>query len=1370
MWRNDPLRTPAAVTSIAMTALDSLRSGTILQGRYELVAAVGAGGFGVVYKAIQLATKQPVAVKFMHPIAGETEVRRETRTARFRREMDLCAKLQHPNIVALVDSGETDDGQLFVVFQFASGKSLDQLLLDDGPLSPREAQYLMSQVLDALSCAHNLGVVHRDLKPANIMIVSTGTRRNALVLDFGIGAMANDVDDPTYHKLTAQHEWVGTPYYTAPEQIRGCAPTPQSDIYSWGLVYLECLAGTRVIAGNATAALMYHIGPDPIPIPPRLRRHHLGRLLERAVLKDVVDRTVSAAALLAELDRCEVADLDRAIAGHPSAGASQGDPRDVDASAGAGPRLQSSADAATPQRPSSAQRRLVDGERRQITVMCCSLAPPPGLELDDLDQLMHVQHELCAEVAQRFRGHLIGGLGHQAMIGFGYPAASEDDAIRAARAALAVRAAVTERNAKLRGNGRVAIKIGLHTGMIAYNADNLAQSASGQFFGMIPMTASQLSAKAAINTIVASPAVAQALRSHIVMTALGAHLIDGDSQSFELFQVDSARPIMTSGETQSGDASLPLFGRARELAFLVERWSNAIDGDGQSVLVLGEAGLGKSRLVTELRRRITAHQHTWLEAHCTHETRNSELHPIIELVERLLNLGDSEPAARLHRIESALVELGIRLSEVVPLIAGLLSVPVGDRYPVGDLSPSRRRDLTLSTIISLVLELSEHAPLVIFMEDLHWADQTSLDWLARLVAAIPSGRVLAMFSARPELTQPWPSSTMHQIQLPRLARPEIEQLVFAVTGGKLLPREVIEQIVARTDGVPLFVEELTRVVVESGALTPRADRYELTGLLVDVEIPATLRALLMSRLDRLGRAKQTAQLAAALGREFDVALLSAVGSLTPAALQEDLDRLAEADIVHHRRRLRNPTWVFRHALTRDIAYESMPRRVQQRVHARIAEVLEAQFSELTDARPDLLAMHHAAADQKPQAIRYARQAARAALVGSAYAHAIRHGREALGWLAAVSDARTAMAISTSTATLEFDHVATELDLRVTLSVPLMMTQGFASKEVETNYLRVLELGELVGDSAANSLFPALCGLWTFRTVSGDCKAAEAAAERLARLGDRIRDSSIQLAAMTAHGTAVMMQGRREEAKRSFEAALALYDRARHSSLATVLGQDAGAMCVSFLTWIHAHDHDSTAAEAHAAAALEMCDSLRQPSTRAFVETVLGTWRCLRGDFGAAEQHANAVIQLAAEQGMLHWNAQATIIRGWAISGLGRAAEGAGLARAGIDALLGIGSKAAMTFYWAALAEAHIAAGHVDHAAAALDEARRYMAQSGERIYEAGIALLEAKIAIIGGDPAAASAANATAITVAQLQGNERLTSLANELRLQLGVA
>ncbi len=1321
-----------------MIEAHDLRAGSVLQGRYKIVSALGAGGFGAVYKAIQLATNQPVAIKVMHPVENEPEARRENRVARFRREMDLCARLQHPNIVGLVDSGQTDDGRLFAVFQFASGRSLDQVLLEEGPLPPREARHLMLQVLDALSCAHNLGVVHRDLKPANIMVVSTGTRRNALVLDFGIGAMAKDAHETGYAKLTSQHEWLGTAHYAAPEQIRGYPPTPQSDIYSWGLVYLECLTGQPVIAGTPMVALMIHIGPDPIPIPRALRHHRLGRLIQRAVIKDVSERTSTAATLLRELDDCDVSDLDRLAPSDTSGGAVVGrtadditGPTHVGTTPG-GPRP-------TPARPGSSERitgRLVDGERRQITAVCCSLAPSAGVELDELDGLIQVQQEICAEVAERFRGQLAGGLGHQVLIEFGYPTAREDDAVRAARAALAIRAAA--------GARRMETRIGIHTGLIAYGPSESERRISSQIVGMTPMIASQLSAAAARDAIVTSAATAQALRASIIMTPLGTQALDGVGRSLELFRIEKERGASPTPRTADGDAPGPLVGREREMALLFERWHQAAAGAGQSVLITGEAGIGKSRLALELSRRIGPSSHTWLEARCTAETRSRLLHPFLEVIERVLGLGDVAPDARLDRIEAALIGFGFRPGDVVPLIAALLAVPLGDRYPTVEVSPTRRRELTLDVIVSLLIELSERSPVVLFVEDLHWADPTTLELLGALVEAVPSSRVLALFSARPEFMPPWPTAT-DQLQLSRLAAPQVEQIVGQLTAGKALPPGVLEKLVNRTDGVPLFVEELTRMVIESGALTAQGDHYELTGSLSEVAIPTTLRASLMARLDRLGRAKETAQIAAALGREFDLALLTAVGSLDETSVREDLDKLVEADLVHHKRRLRNPTWLFRHALIRDTAYESMPRRVQHKVHARIAEVLEQRFPELAESRPDLLALHHAAADQKPRAIGYAQKAALGALMGAAYPYAIRHAREAIGWLDAIPDPRA--------------RAEMELGFNGIITPSLMSTRGWHDTELKGVIDRSQALSDQLGDSQFTG--PTLWALMLYFHLDGrERERARTLAERLLAHALQAGDRSGEVMAEAAMGHARWIDGDYPEAQRHFERVLALYTPAEHRGHAFVYGHDsrvwAGISYAEALWFLGQPDHSLAVARDSLAWARE----LNHANSLAIAYIFMILLHHDRGERAAIDELWRPLLELSERHGLPVQVAYAGVVRCWAVGDV----EGA---KRHLAVLESTGTELGLSFYRSVVAEAEAERGELAAALARIDDCRRRAEEVGERYYLAELLRLQGRFALAAGAAAGDQAETwfRRAIEVAAGQGTKM-----SELRAAIELA
>jgi len=1324
-----------------MTPAHDLPTGSVLQGRYQIVSALGAGGFGAVYKARQLATGQPVAVKVMKPVDHEHDLTRDKRVARFRREMEMCGQLHHPNIVSLIDSGQTDDGRLFAVFEFVPGKTLEQVLAEEGPLHPREARHLMLQVLDALSCAHGKGVVHRDLKPANLMIVSTGTRRNALVLDFGVGAMAEESQTADYSKLTSAHEWLGTPHYTAPEQVRGHPPTTQSDIYAWGLLYLECLTGHAVITGGSVAEILTsQLGPEPVPVPPTLRHHRLGRLIRRATVKEVSERAATASTLLRDLEECDVSDLDRYMALDVNAATMSSDQLHDARDPAAAESARRAAVTAAATRPGSGKRsaerdggRLVDGERRQVTMLCCSLLPAAerGDDLDAIDDLIHVQQEICGDVADQHRGQLAGGLGHQLLVEFGYPSARDDDARRAARAALAIRAAVAAHNAARPPGDRVVVRIGLHTGLVAYGPDESSRRISGQIAGMTPMVAAQLSARAAPDTIVVSAAAHQLLRDHFELTSGGSQTLDGTSREMGLFQLAGER-ARTGGVSGIEPITPRLVGRDREMELLLGRWQQVCDGSGHAVLVTGEPGIGKSRLVGELGRRLGRRTLVWLESRCTPETRNRVLHPLIELLDRMLELGEGPPAQRLERLEVRLIGYGFRPAEAVPLFAALLGVPLDNRYPPLDLSPQRQRELTMDAVVSLLIELGERQPVVFLVEDLHWADPTTLEFLGRLVDAAPGGRVLALLTARPEFVPPWPTSGMFQIQLARLARAHVEEIVNLVTAGRALPGEVLDQVVHRTDGVPLFVEELTRMVVESGALTARDGRYQLTGALSEVAIPTTLRDSLTARLDRLGRAKTTAQLASALGREFDLELLTAVSTDDAGAVQEDLDRLTEADLVHHKRRLRNPTWLFRHALIRDTAYESMPRRVQHKVHARIAATLEERFPEVVEARPELLAMHHAAADQKPTAIGYAQQAALGALMGANYPYAVRHAREAIGWLDAIPDPR--------------QRAEMELGFNAIITPSLMSTVGWRDPELEATIDRSAELNDQLGPSAFTGT--TLWALMLFRHMGGrDGEQARTLAARLLAHARDTGDTSEEVMAEAAIAHTLWINGRYREAREHFDQVLARYDPAAHGGHAFVYGHDSriwAAISYAEALWFMGEPDRSLALA-------EQCigwgRALNHANTLAVAYIFYILLRHDRGEREAIEPMWQALLELSDRHGLPIHVAYAGVVRSWAVGDVAAAQNHLAL-------LETTGTELGLSFYRSVVAEAEAERGHLHAALTRIRTCRAAAEQVGERYYLAELLRLEGRF-LVARDPGAAGDAEALlarAIEVAREQG------------------
>src|SRR5213080_62759 len=418
-----------------------LPAGSIFQDGYEILAELGSGSFGRVYKARQRSTGQAVAIKVLRFWGDDGPADVTNQSERFRREMRLSAGLSHPNIVRLFDSGETEDGRLFAVFEYVPGSTLKEVLAREGSLGWGETVHLMTQVLDALSCAHARGVIHRDLKPENIMVTKTGARRNALVLDFGLGSLSRDARDWTLPRLTATSELMGTPCYAAPEQLRGETTSPRSDLYSWALVFLECLTGDPAIAGGSVQEIILkQLAPDPVPIPACVRDRRLRRLLQTVTAKQAERRDVSIAALFQALGAIEPERL-----------------------------------------PATPEERVPEGERRQLTVVSCGLtvtgtdAAPPDLE--ELDQLLHAQHALCARLAARSGGVAVAVGGGSVLLAFGYPQAREDDARRAARAALRIADEVERAQARRvaeRGL-RLEVRIGIHTGLVIAHEQRLGR-------------------------------------------------------------------------------------------------------------------------------------------------------------------------------------------------------------------------------------------------------------------------------------------------------------------------------------------------------------------------------------------------------------------------------------------------------------------------------------------------------------------------------------------------------------------------------------------------------------------------------------------------------------------------------------------------------------------------------------------------------------------------------------------------------------------------------------------------------------------------------------------------------------------------------
>src|SRR5882672_10873545 len=641
-----------------------------------------------------------------------------------------------------------------------------------------------------------------------------------------------------------------------------------------------------------------------------------------------------------------------------------------------------------------------DAERRQLTVLFCDLVDSTvlarQLDPEELREVVRAYQDTCAKVIARFEGHIAQYLGDGLLVYFGYPLAHEDDAQRAVRAGLGMIEAVGQLNTRLGKEQGVSLaaRLGVHTGLVVVGDVGSGTRQEQLALGETPNLAARLQGLAAPNTLVISAVTFQLLQGFFACQSLGTPLLKGFAQPLEVYQVLSESTARSRLEAAGSTGLTPLVGREQEVGLLLERWAQVKDGLGQVVLLSGEAGIGKSRLVQVLKEHVASEPQVWLTpCQCSPYYRNTALYPMIDLLERVVLHFDREesPQQKLSKLEGHLAQYGFPLAEAVPLHASLLSIPLPADYAPLTMSPEQQKQKTLQALLTTLLRIAAQQPVLFVMEDLHWGDPSTLEFLSLLVDQGPTARILALLTFRPDFSPPWTGrSHLTQVTLPRLPRRQAAEMAGRVAHSKTLPAEVMEQVVARTDGVPLFVEELTKMVLESGLLQEREERYELTGPLPPLAIPTTLHDSLMARLDRLATVKGLAQLGATLGREFSYALLQAVSPWDEGLLGRGLQQLVEAEFLYQQGLPPEATYRFKHALIQDTAYQSLLRSTRQQYHQRIAQVLETQFPEIAETQPELVAHHLTEAGLIEQAVGYWYKAGQRALERSANLEVVAH--------------------------------------------------------------------------------------------------------------------------------------------------------------------------------------------------------------------------------------------------------------------------------------------------------------------------------------------------------------------------------------------
>ncbi|MEJ2101544.1 MAG: AAA family ATPase [Desulfobacterales bacterium] len=823
--------------------------------------------------------------------------------------------------------------------------------------------------------------------------------------------------------------------------------------------------------------------------------------------------------------------------------------------------------------------------------------------------------------------------------------------------------------------------------------------------GETPNIAAHLEGLAAPNTVVISAMTKRLVVGAFVLKELGSHCLKGVPEPITVTQV--LNPFVTQSDEEEVTTGVvtTLVGRDEEIGLLLRRWEQSKEGFGQVVLINGEPGIGKSALADVLREQAAREGYTRVTYHCSPYHINSALYPVITHLQRLWRWErDDSPAEKLDKMEQTLRATSLPLKEVVPLFAALFSLPLPEgRYPPLGLTPQQEKQQTQDAMTAWLLEEAERQPMLVVYEDLHWADPSTIESIGLIVEQIPTAPMLAVLIFRPQFVPPWPTrSHMTPITLNRLERPQVEAMITQLGGGKALPAEVVQHIVTKTDGVPLYVEELTKMLLESDLLREEADRYALAGTLSGLAIPATLQDSLMARLDRLPMVREVAQLGAVLGREFAYEMLRALAAVDESTLKERLGQLVGAELLYQRGRPPRARYMFKHALIQDAAYASLLKRTRQQYHLQIAQMLETEFPETVEAEPELVAHHYTEAGLSEKAVGYWYQAGKRATQRSAHAEAINHITRGLEALMTFPDT--------------VERARQELELQITLGPVLMAVKGFASPVTERAYARARELCQQVGETP--QLFPVLYGLFRFYMVRAELQTMRELAEQLFGLAQRVQDPALLLEAHRVLGPAMFWLGEPAPARKHLEQGMALYDPRQHCSHALVYGQDPGVACLSFSVWPKWVLGYPDQALRNIHEALALARKLTHPFSLVYALTMAAVVHQFRREVQAVQERAEALMALSTEQDFPYWLAFGTILRGWALTAQGEGAEGIAQIRKGLVAHRATGAGLHRPYFLSLLAEAYGEVGQPEEGLSVLDEAMLIVDNTGERNWEA----------------------------------------------------
>ena len=986
--------------------------------------------------------------------------------------------------------------------------------------------------------------------------------------------------------------------------------------------------------------------------------------------------------------------------------------------------------------PTSPQPTLTEpkpqdtAERRQVTVMFSDLVGSTALSArmdpEDLREVISAYQKCVAETVRRFGGFVAKYMGDGVLIYFGYPQAHEDDAERTVRAGLELVAAVSD----LKTHAALQTRVGIATGLVVVG-ELIGSGASQEqaIVGETPNLAARLQGIAEPNSVVIAESTRRLLGNLFELQDVGAVDLKGISEPVQAWAALRASSAKGRFEALRATGLTALVGREEELELVLARWSKAKSGEGQVVLLSGEAGIGKSRLTVALLERLATDPHVRLRHFCSPQHTDSAFYSIIGQWERAARLAhDDTPQARLDKLDAVLTRTSTSKQNAA-LFADMLSLPNDGRYPTLELTPEQRRQRTFEALNLQIEELTSSGPVLMIVEDAHWADPTSLEAFGQAVDLIASLRVLLIVTFRPEFEPPWIGrSHVTAITVNRLAERDVRGMIDNVVGNKLLPPGVRQDISKRADGIPLFVEEMTKAALE--AESEGAEQRTAVLPLTAPAVPASLHGSLLARLDRVGPAKEVAQIGAALGRKFSHPLLAAVVRKPEAELATALDRLVAAGLLFQQGVPPHATYLFKHALVQDAAYGTLLREPRRALHARIAETLESQFTEIAENQPELLARHCTEAGLIERAASLWGKAGQRSLERSALVEAAEQLTRALGQIAALS----------VTPALRRE----EIKLQVALITPLIHVKGYAAPDTKVAVERARSLIEQVqalGEPPEDPLllFSVLYGFWIANLVTFNSDVMRELAAQFMALAEKQGAIAPLMIGHRLMGMSLLHTGDIAEGRVHFDRAIALYDPAEHRPLATRFGQDVRVAILSYgslATWLLGYPDAALADAEHA---VKDAREIGQAATLmyALLHASLRLIQC--GNYATANAQLDEIVALADAKGSLYWKALGMVFQGCELALTGDASNAVHTITSGNTAWRSTGATLFMPLYLSHLAMAHAELGQFDDAWRCIGEAMTTVEATKEKWCEADIHRMAGEIALLSPQPDVAKA-------------------------------